>query len=286
MSFLETPRFPISISYGSQGGPGYSTDVVELGSGKEQRNRNWEYPRHDYDASYGIRRLNDMEDVIGFFHVMVGRAHEFRYKDWADYKSSGVLDAVSSTDMVIGTGDGLETEFQLVKVYTKGALSQTRRIKKPVADSTVIAIETIPDLRWSVDTTTGLVTFSSDLNYTITNAVSSGSNTVFTVAANALAVGDSVWLDNFTGDWAGLNDARYAITAQSGTTFTIAFDSSGYAAYSSNAGATHTIPQTGEDVTAGYEFDVPCRFDTDKLSVNLAFYKAGTARVPIIEIKI
>ena len=285
MSFLETPRFPISISYGSLGGPGYSTDVAELGSGHEQRNRNWEYPRHDYDASYGIRRLNDMEDVIGFFHVMVGRVHGFRYKDWLDYKSCGVLDAVLSIDMEIGTGDGSETEFQLVKIYTKGALSQTRQIRKPVADSTVIAIKTISDLRWSVDTTTGLVTFSPDLNYTITNAVSSGANTIFTVAAIALASGDSVWLDGFTGDWAGLNDDRYVITAQSGTTFTIAFDSSGYAAYSANGGETHTIPQTAEAVTAGYEFDVPCRFDADKLSVNLSFYKAGSARVPIIEIK-
>ena len=285
MSFLETPRFPSTISFGSKGGPGYSTDVVVMGSGHEQRNANWEYPRHEFDAALGVRSITHMEELISFFHAVIGREHEFRYKDWADYKSCGVLETPADDDMVIGSGDGAEVDFQLKKIYTQGALSQTRLIAKPVSGTTIIAISAISDLRWSIDTTTGIVTFGSDLNYTITNAVSSGANTVFTVASNALDVGDSVWLDSFTGDWAGLNDLRYTVTAETGTTFTIAFDTSGFAAYSSNAGETHTIPQSGEEVTAGYEFDVPSRFDTDRLSARLDDYRVGSAQTPIIEIK-
>ncbi len=44
-------------------------------------------------------------------------------------------------------------------------------------------------------------------------------------------------------------------------------------------------PGSGVVVTAGYEFDVPVRFDTDVLSVNLSHYQAGQARVPLVEIK-
>ena len=45
------------------------------------------------------------------------------------------------------------------------------------------------------------------------------------------------------------------------------------------------IPTTGQAVTAGFEFDVPVRFDTDELEVNLQYYKAGSAMVPLIELK-
>ena len=38
-------------------------------------------------------------------------------------------------------------------------------------------------------------------------------------------------------------------------------------------------------ITAGYEFDVPCRFDTDTISINLEMYQHGTTDVPIIELR-
>ena len=40
-------------------------------------------------------------------------------------------------------------------------------------------------------------------------------------------------------------------------------------------------------VTAGYEFDVPVRFDTDQLDVNMAQFMAGSApSVPVIEVRV
>ena len=35
-------------------------------------------------------------------------------------------------------------------------------------------------------------------------------------------------------------------------------------------------PAMGQSVTAGFEFDVPVRFDTDKLEVNLSLIEAGS----------
>ncbi|RKF12969.1 TIGR02217 family protein [Roseovarius spongiae] len=45
-------------------------------------------------------------------------------------------------------------------------------------------------------------------------------------------------------------------------------------------------PNDGEPITAGFEFDVPVRFDTDRLEVSIASFRAGEApSVPVVEIR-
>ena len=47
------------------------------------------------------------------------------------------------------------------------------------------------------------------------------------------------------------------------------------------------VPSAGASVTAGFLFDVPVRFDTDFLEVNLTAFEAGAIpRIPILEIRI
>ena len=51
--------------------------------------------------------------------------------------------------------------------------------------------------------------------------------------------------------------------------------------------APGSIPGPGATVTAGYEFDVPVRFDTDKLDVNLTSFAAGDIpAIPLVEIRL
>jgi uncharacterized protein (TIGR02217 family) len=46
-------------------------------------------------------------------------------------------------------------------------------------------------------------------------------------------------------------------------------------------------PAAGMSVTAGFEFDVPVRFDTDFLEVDLAAFEAGVIpSIPVIEIRV
>ncbi|MCX5478447.1 DUF2460 domain-containing protein [Kaistia geumhonensis] len=46
------------------------------------------------------------------------------------------------------------------------------------------------------------------------------------------------------------------------------------------------IPTAGQDVRAGFEFDVPVRFDVDFLSINLAHFRVGEVPdIPLIEIR-
>ena len=68
MAFLETPRFPDDISYGSQGGPGYNTSIIQIKSGAESRNVNWSIARYEYDVSYGVQTMDNLEELIEYFH--------------------------------------------------------------------------------------------------------------------------------------------------------------------------------------------------------------------------
>ena len=49
---------------------------------------------------------------------------------------------------------------------------------------------------------------------------------------------------------------------------------------------TH-IPPTGSQITAGFEFDVPVRFDTDKLDISLQGFTHGAIpHIPIVEVRL
>lgn len=125
-------RFPENISYGVTGGPEYSTDIVTTKSGSEQRNVNWYYARHKYNAAHGVKSEADIKALLAFFHARMGRAYGFRFKDWADYQSAN--------PEVIGTGDGNTTSFQLVKRYSSGGVEKVRKITKPVNGTVTVYV--------------------------------------------------------------------------------------------------------------------------------------------------
>ena len=47
------------------------------------------------------------------------------------------------------------------------------------------------------------------------------------------------------------------------------------------------IPAPAAEVTAGFEFDVPVRFDTDSIQTSVASFQAGDMpNVPVIEVRV
>jgi uncharacterized protein (TIGR02217 family) len=200
--------------------PQRKTEVVTLGSGFEERNAVWANSRRRYDAGYGIKDMNDVYIVVAFFESRLGRLYGFRFKDYSDFKSCPPENDIAVTNAAIRntvtgntTGDGSTATFQLQKLYTDAAGSWTRTIKKPVAGTVRVAVagmEKTITTHFTVDTTTGIVTFT----------------------------------------------------------------------------AGH-IPTNGQAVTAGFEFDVPVRFDTDELSINLKTFDLGEVpSVPLVEVKL
>jgi len=161
MNFHEI-QFPTSIAMHSTAGPVRKTEIVTLGSGFEERNAVWANSRRAYDVGYGVKTLDDLSAVIAFFEARMGRLYGFRLQDFTDHKSCAPGGDVSATDQAIGTGDGATTAFQLVKTYVSGPSSWTRKIRKPVAGSVLIAVNGIRQTTgFGVDSTTGMVTFTT-----------------------------------------------------------------------------------------------------------------------------
>ena len=208
MSFIESPRFPDTVSQGSTGGPSYKTTIVEMVSGREKRNIEWSLPRMKYNAAFGVRNLADLETVLAYFHACAGRGRSFRFKDWADFKSCAIGASPAATDQLIAIGDGATVAFPLVKNYTAGTVILARAITKPVTATVKIAVGGVEQTSgWSVNTTTGIVTFT-------------------------------------------------------------------------------TAPANLAEIRAGFEFDVPVRFDSDDMQLSHASWQNGTLSIPLIEVRL
>jgi uncharacterized protein (TIGR02217 family) len=213
MSSFHEILFPLDIALKSAGGPERRTDVVVLGSGREERNARWAHSRRRYDAGYGVKTFDALSQVVAFFEERRGRLTGFRWRDRLDHSSAAPDAGVAATDQAIGTGDGSTAAFQLVTTYGGAFSPYQRPIVKPVAGSVRVAVDGVvatEGTAFTVDTTTGVITFL----------------------------------------------------------------------------AGH-IPGTGAAVTAGFLFDVPVRFDTDYLEVDLSAFAAGAIpKIPLIEIRV
>jgi uncharacterized protein (TIGR02217 family) len=153
VSFVEV-QFPPDISYGSSGGPTFSTDVIEAFSGFEQRNINWSAARARYNVAHGVKTQAQLDELISFFRARQGKAIGFRFKDWTDYQAVG---------QNIGTGNASQTIFPLIKKYTSGGVTVTRTIKKPTNNGTlkIYLNAVLQSSGYTVNYATGEITFST-----------------------------------------------------------------------------------------------------------------------------
>lgn len=154
MSGFHDVRFPDHISYGSSGGPQFSTAILELPSGYEQRNINWSRARAIYEVSHNIKNEEDMDEILSFFYARWGRAYSFRFKDWADYQLG---------PQIIGIGDGATFDYQIIKRYQSDIFTYDRELTKIVQGSlvgvTVGGISQTEDTDFTLDYNTGVITF-------------------------------------------------------------------------------------------------------------------------------
>jgi uncharacterized protein (TIGR02217 family) len=144
-------RFPLDVSLDARGGPERATDIVTLSSGREERNSRWLHSRRRYNAAYGIKSRADMQAVLGFFEERRGRFHSFLWRDALDHSSDGL--------QPLGIGDGVETQFQLVKRYGASFDPYDRPITKPVAGSVHLFADGVDEPGFDLDELSGIVTF-------------------------------------------------------------------------------------------------------------------------------
>lgn len=204
MSQFHDVLFPLPIGLGARGGPQRLTEIVERASGFEERNTPWAHSRRRWDAGPGVKSKDDLASLISFFEERRGQLYAFRFKDPADHKSCLPSQTPSSSDQMIGTGDGVNRIFPLIKTYGTGATAYVRAITHPVVVSVLAAVDGSP------------AAFSLD---------------------------------------------------------------------SDNAIVFDAPPADGVTITAGYEFDIPVRFEADRLELSLDSFEGGDAGpVSLVEV--
>lgn len=155
-SFVEV-QLPTDISRGAKGGPMFKTTITITKNRAEQRIAEWSDPLRVWSIVIDQRTKAQAEVLEAFFVARSGRAIGFRFKDWFDYKITTAEDTVELTTLT----------FQIVKRYSSGGVTKVRNIKKPVT-GTVKVFNGVTEITvgWTVDTTTGIITFGADPAYT------------------------------------------------------------------------------------------------------------------------
>lgn len=313
-------RLPEWIEAGSKGGPEFNTTVIEMTSGREQRNKRWALPRASYDISYGISDQDDYLTVLRFFYGRRGRAFGFRFKDWSDYSATGesigtgTAVAIAATASLTIATNPLNTNTVTIdgQVYTlvtsDADVAYKVKIGADVAATRANLIAAINASGVAGITTYGVGT----LIHPTVAASAGGTGVMIATARTAGTGGNSIAVsETLDGSWnhATLTGGLAAGTTGSGTaafqlirtyddtilpyvrritkpitaTIVIYDNASVVSAANYDVGATgiitfHTgfVPLVGHLITADFEFDVPARFDTDKMDVTLDWVDAGT----------
>jgi uncharacterized protein (TIGR02217 family) len=133
---FEDVLFPIALGREVSVEPAFSTAIVSTAGGAEQRNAEWADARLTFDAGPGVRGEDDLEALLAFFRARRGAAVGFRLEDPFDNSSNGMTSEPGAADQWIGQGDGVRTQFPLIKTYGE----QVRRIARPVPGSVRVSV--------------------------------------------------------------------------------------------------------------------------------------------------
>ena len=162
MSGFHNVSFPLRLARGAVGGPERTTEIFELGDGREARNSVYVGSRRRWEIGSAIRSLDELAVVTAFFEARRGRLYGFRFRDPADFKSCAPSATPGPTDQLIGVGNATTTAFQLTKTYADAAGSYARPISKPNPTSVRIAkggVE-VPASGFNLDVSMGIVTLN------------------------------------------------------------------------------------------------------------------------------
>lgn len=294
MAFAEVRVDEGLIVYKTSGGTGFSTKVVTVQSGRENRNALWSYPKGRWDLGQREMLPEDLRYIIDFFNARRGMFEGFRFKDFTDFKAThspsygrgnntydqGVISGVTpGIPNLTNNGSGYPT-LQLGKIYSSGSSTQYRLIQKPVA-GTLVAYRNGSQMtvgsgagNYTIDTTTGILTMVAD-HTVVATSITTGTTTQIVFASSlGLSIGQLMYLNGFAGADAGLvNGLVHTISNVSGTgpyTYTLSTNTNGKTITVGSpipTGTGYAYPQLADSFTADFEFDVPVRFDVDMLTV-------------------
>jgi uncharacterized protein (TIGR02217 family) len=285
--FLEE-RLPVGVRMGASYADEYNVEITQTASGSEYRRLVHAYPRRVFNLSYTQITADLWSQVLALYHRAYGMYAGFRVKSYDDYTTNARTAAPTATDQALQEITA-GTVYQMQVAYGAGGTPlgigrPVRTIYKPVAGTTRVAIgalEQATPAMWSVDTTTGRVTFAANKTRAVTG-ITKAASAVATVGAHTFVVGESVNFGSVAG-MTEINGLRGTVTATGASTITVDIDSTGFGTYTSG-GTVNTNPQTGEVVYGGCEFDIPCRFNSRIDVTHIAYAVRESGDIELIEL--
>lgn len=142
--------YPFALGRSASVAPEFSTSIAVTASGHERRNSLWSDARLHFDVGPGIRSETELADLIAFFRARRGPARGFRLMDPFDNSSNGMAGTPTRLDQLLGIGDGVRADFQLVKLYGGGTQPQVRAITRPRADTLVVSVGGVATTAWTL----------------------------------------------------------------------------------------------------------------------------------------
>ena len=261
--FLEE-RLSDLVRYGASYQDDYAVTISQTSGGQEYRALTHPFPVRKFDISYLLDNDKTYTNLQGVYHRAHGRFAGFRVRCYDEWSSNGRVSPPTAFDQPCGLiSAGI---YQLRKYYgrdkTAGATGYPyRTIHKPVAGTVLAAIGTaaLAATQYSTDATTGRITMAANKTSAITG-ITKAANAVLTVASHTVVAGESFQISGVVG-MTQINGLRATVISQTPTSITTSINSTAFSTYTSG-GAFNTRPQSGEAVTAGFEFDFPVRFNT------------------------
>ena len=262
--FLEEVLYS-TVKYGSSWSDEYNVSIDETAGGQEYRSLTHPFPKRTFTLDFELATADMWPNILDLYHRAHGTYAGFRAWCIDEDSSNGSTGTPTAFDQSMGlVSTGV---YELRKYYglsgTAGAAGYPyRKIKKPQTGTTLVGIGStaIRSADWSVDTTTGLVTFAADQTKSVTSITNAPQAVLDVGASHGFVTGQSVQVSGVAG-MTQINGQRALIAATGSATITLAINSSAYSTYTSG-GVVHTRPQTGESVTAGFKFHFPVRFKT------------------------
>jgi uncharacterized protein (TIGR02217 family) len=133
--------------YGWQGGDAFKTLIVEMANGRERRNAEVAQARHQYQAPYNNITKEAYRNIKQMHLVCRGMLRSFKFRDELDYQAE---------DEAFGVGNGVQTEFQLLKQSLVDGVSYQRYVY--AIEAATVEVNGTPTAV-TIDYDRGLVTF-------------------------------------------------------------------------------------------------------------------------------
>lgn len=267
--FLEE-QFDVCEGFGSSLGINYAVQHISTKAGNEYAQLIHPYQVLTVDLEFNNKQEQIFVDqILDLFNRSNGTYGGFRFPYRMDFSTNDYTDVPTFADQLCVLLAARQYQITRWYGFEGEATASRRRIRKPRAGTVLVGIRDVSsdgyDVQltngWSVDNTTGIITFAANNQKSISN-ISQAAQAVITVgAAHGYSINDTVYISGVTG-MVQINSIRATVVNVSGTTITVDVNSTGFDAYSSD-GVINTEPQDSEEVTAGCYFDIPMRFETN-----------------------